>query len=68
MPRILKATVKEWKYYKPFPEGVNTEGWEAQIPNVNPSTPNINSGGLPSTRAQAEGPRVDPEQHFTHPL
>ena len=34
---------------------------------VNPSTPRPEGQGLPSTRAQAEGIRVDPEPRFSTP-
>jgi hypothetical protein len=34
---------------------------------VNPSTPRHKCRGLPSTRAQAEGLRVDPERRFPSP-
>jgi peptidoglycan/xylan/chitin deacetylase (PgdA/CDA1 family) len=35
--------------------------------NINPSTPQSEGQGLPSTRAQAEGLRVDPERRFSTP-
>jgi len=34
---------------------------------INPSTPQHKCWGLPSTRAQAEGLRVDPERRFFTP-